>query len=213
MRVSLAAVVKSYAAQHVLDRVDLALGPRSRLGLVGPNGAGQSAVLRLRGDLEEPDAGRVERTPSTLTAGYLPQEHDRRPGETVLDYLARRTGVAAAEAEVRRHGASWSPDEYAAALERYLALGGADLEHRARTVCAELGLPVSLGQETSTLSGGEAARAGLAAILLSRFDLLLLDEPTNDLDFEGLDRLERFVMSSWADLRSSRTTGCSSTAR
>src|SRR5688500_16372751 len=193
MRVSLAAVVKSYAAQHVLDRVDLALGPRSRLGLVGPNGAGQSAVLRLRGDLEEPDAGRVERTPSTLTAGYLPQEHDRRPGETVLDYLARRTGVAAAEAEVRRHGASWSPDEYAAALERYLALGGADLEHRARTVCAELGLPVSLEQETSTLSGGEAARAGLAAILLSRFDLLLLDEPTNDLDFDGLDLLERFL--------------------
>ena len=43
------------------------------------------------------------------------------------------------------------------------------------------------------LSGGEAARAGLAAILLSRFDVLLLDEPTNDLDFDGLDRLERFV--------------------
>ena len=43
------------------------------------------------------------------------------------------------------------------------------------------------------LSGGEAARAALAAILLSRFDVLLLDEPTNDLDFDGLDRLERFV--------------------
>src|SRR5688500_15852859 len=193
MRVSLAAVVKSYGAQLVLDRVDLTLGPRSRLGLVGPNGAGKSTLLRLLGGLEEPDEGRVERTPATLTAGYLPQEHDRRPGETVLEYLARRTGVAAAEAEVRRHGASWSPDEYAAALERYLALGGADLEHRARTVCAELGLPVSLGQETSTLSGGEAARASLAAILLSRYDLLLLDEPTNDLDFDGLERLERFV--------------------
>ena len=64
---------------------------------------------------------------------------------------------------------------------------------RARTVCADLGLPVSLDQETATLSGGEAARAALAAILLSRFDLLLLDEPTNDLDFDGLDRLERFV--------------------
>ena len=193
MRVSLAGVVRSFGARTVLDRVDLTLGPRSRLGLVGPNGAGKSTLLRLAAGLDEPDAGAVERTPATLTVGYLPQEHDRRPGETLLAYLARRTGVADAEAAVERHSADWSPDAYAAALERFLALGGADLEARARTVCAELGLPVSLEQETATLSGGEAARAALAAILLSRFDLLLLDEPTNDLDFEGLDRLERFV--------------------
>jgi ATPase subunit of ABC transporter with duplicated ATPase domains len=43
------------------------------------------------------------------------------------------------------------------------------------------------------MSGGERARAVLAAILLARFDLFLLDEPTNDLDFDGLGRLERFV--------------------
>ncbi len=34
---------------------------------------------------------------------------------------------------------------------------------------------------------------GLAALLLSRFDIVLLDEPTNDLDLDGLDRLEEFV--------------------
>jgi ATPase subunit of ABC transporter with duplicated ATPase domains len=193
MRVSLVGVVKSHGAQLVLDRVDLTLGPRSRLGLVGPNGAGKSTLLRLLAGLEDPDDGRVERTPATLTAGYLPQEHDRRPGETLLAYFARRTGVAAAEAELRTHTAAWSPDAYAAALDRYLALGGGDLEHRARAVCSELGLPVPLARETGTLSGGEVARAALAAILLARFDLLLLDEPTNDLDFDGLELLERFV--------------------
>ena len=46
------------------------------------------------------------------------------------------------------------------------------------------------------LSGGEAARLALAAILLSRYDVLLLDEPTNDLDFDGLERLERFVATT-----------------
>ena len=193
MRVSLTGVVRSFGAHTVLDRVDLTLGPRSRLGLVGPNGAGKSTLLRLAAGLDEPDEGTVERTPASLTVGYLPQEHDRRPGETLLGYLARRTGTAEAEAEVKRHTTDWSPDAYAGALERFLALGGGDLEVRARTVCADLGLPVSLDQETATLSGGEAARAALAAILLSRFDLLLLDEPTNDLDFDGLDRLERFV--------------------
>ena len=38
----------------------------------------------------------------------------------------------------------------------------------------------------TALSGGQAARAGLAALLLARFDVLLLDEPTNDLDLDGL---------------------------
>ena len=193
MPLSLAGVVKSYGAIPVLDRVDLALGPRSRLGLVGRNGAGKSTLLRLLAGLELPDEGRIERTPSSLTVGYLPQEHDRRSAETLLNYLARRTGIGEAQAAVERHTQFWDPDAYNAALERFLALGGGDFERRARTVCAELGLDVSLEQETATLSGGEAARAGLAAIVLSRFDLLLLDEPTNDLDFDGLERLERFL--------------------
>ena len=80
------------------------------------------------------------------------------------------------------------------ALERFLALGGDDLDARIGVVCADLGLAADrLDVEVGVLSGGQAARAALAAILLARFDVLLLDEPTNDLDFAGLDRLERFV--------------------
>jgi ATPase subunit of ABC transporter with duplicated ATPase domains len=78
-------------------------------------------------------------------------------------------------------------------VDEYVALGGADLERRARKVCAQLGIAVPLDAELPTLSGGEAARVSLAGLLLSRYDVLCLDEPTNDLDFDGLDRLERFV--------------------
>jgi ATPase subunit of ABC transporter with duplicated ATPase domains len=198
MQVQLTGVTRHFGARRVLDDVTLTVGEHSRLGLVGPNGIGKSTLLRLLAGHERPDAGTVTCTPAELRAGYLPQEADARPGETLLGYLARRTGVADAERRLEREAAALAADPsagdaYAAALDHFLALGGTDLEPRARVVCAELGLPVALEQETVTLSGGEAARASLAAILLSRFDLLLLDEPTNDLDFDGLDRLERFL--------------------
>jgi ATPase subunit of ABC transporter with duplicated ATPase domains len=198
MRVQLSGVTRHFGAHPVLEDVTFTVGDQSRIGLVGPNGVGKSTLLRILAGLEQPDAGVVLRAPSQLRAGYVPQETDARPGETLLAYLGRRTDVADAERELERLSSALArdPDQadaYAAALERFLALGGGDLEPRARVVCAELGLPVSLEQETVTLSGGEAARAALAAILLSRFDVLLLDEPTNDLDFDGLERLERFL--------------------
>jgi ATPase subunit of ABC transporter with duplicated ATPase domains len=82
---------------------------------------------------------------------------------------------------------------YTDALDTFLARGGGDLEPRAQQVLTELGLDVGLDRPLIGLSGGEAARAALASILLSRFDVLLLDEPTNDLDFTGLARLEAFL--------------------
>jgi len=88
-------------------------------------------------------------------------------------------------------------DVYSAALDRWLASGAADLDERLPVVLAELGLDLggTSADEASmlSLSGGQAARVGLAALLLSRFDIVLLDEPTNDLDLDGLERLEAFV--------------------
>ncbi len=199
MRVQLDNVSASYGASPVLVEVTLGVGPESRLGIVGPNGVGKTTLLQLLAGLREPDAGRVVRMPKTLTAGYLPQEPDAAAGETLGEYLARRTGVSAAEEDLEASAAALATDaaaadRYAAALERLLALGGPDLEPRSRAVCAELELAVGLDRPMVGLSGGERARAALAAILLSRFDVLLLDEPTNDLDFAGLERLERFEL-------------------
>jgi ATPase subunit of ABC transporter with duplicated ATPase domains len=198
MRVQLAGVAKHFGAQKILDQVTLTVGPEARIGLVGPNGVGKSTLLRILAGLEEPDEGSVSRAPENLTAGYLPQERRAREGETLLDALARRTGVSAAERELENAATALARDaraesRYAAALESFLALGGGDFESRARATCSELGLAVDFDRPSSALSGGETARAALASILLSRFDLLLLDEPTNDLDFDGLERLERFL--------------------
>ena len=196
--------VKQLAAGHgaksLFEGLDLVVAPGDRIGLVGPNGAGKSTLLRtLAGDLA-PEEGSLSLSPPTAMVGFLPQETERRVGETVRGYLARRTGVAAAQERYEAATAAFAEgvegieDEYADALDAWLALGGADLDERADQVVAELGLGVDLDQPMTSLSGGQAARAGLASLLLARYDLFLLDEPTNDLDLDGLDRLERFVL-------------------
>jgi len=196
-------LARGLAAAHgdrvLFSGLDLVVAPGDVVGLVGANGAGKSTLLRLLAGLDAPEAGSVALSPATATVGYLPQEPERHPGETIAAFLARRTGVTAAQAalddasDALARGVPGSDDAYAVALERWLALGGADLEDRAEAVTADVGLLVPLDTETSALSGGQAARAGLASLLLSRYDVFLLDEPTNDLDLDGLDRLERFV--------------------
>ena len=188
-----------HGARALFAGLDLIVASGDVIGLVGANGAGKSTLLRLlAGDLE-PEEGSVALTPASATVGHLPQEPERRPGETVAGFIARRTGVSHAEdtmnaaAEALADPAPGADDRYAAALETWLALGGADLEQRAATTVASLGLGVDLEMPMTALSGGQAARAGLAALLLSRYDVLLLDEPTNDLDLDGLERLEQFV--------------------
>jgi ATPase subunit of ABC transporter with duplicated ATPase domains len=199
-----AGISRRHGASDVLRGVDLVVGPRARIGVVGPNGIGKSTLLRILAGTETPDEGAVARAPATLQVGLLPQEPDAAPGETVGEYLARRTGVADAEARMDALAERLAADpgvaqEYSDALEAFLALGGDDHAARAETVVRQVGLPAEgLAQPVDTLSGGNAARVGLAALLLARFDVFLLDEPTNNLDFAGLEVLERFVTGTEA---------------
>jgi ATPase subunit of ABC transporter with duplicated ATPase domains len=193
-------ITKSYGAETILDGASLLVRPGARIAVVGPNGSGKTTLLRLLAGLDEPDEGSLERRPPTLTIGHLAQEVDARPDETLLEYLERRTGVGAAAMQLDALAARLAHEpeavqEHADALERFLSLGADDFHARAREAAARVGLD-HLDRPLGRLSGGEAARAKLAAILLSRFDVLLLDEPTNDLDFDGLELLERFVAST-----------------
>jgi ATPase subunit of ABC transporter with duplicated ATPase domains len=196
-------IARDLAAGHgdrmLFSGLDLVVAPGDVIGLVGANGAGKTTLLRTLAGLVPIEAGTVALSPPTANVGYLPQERDRRPGETVRDFLARRTGVGPAQvamdaaAEAMAVGVAAAYDGYDVALERWLALGGADLEERSAEVAAELGLTAALEHPMTALSGGQAARAGMASLLLSRYDIILLDEPTNDLDLDGLRRLEEFV--------------------
>ena len=188
-----------YAHRTLFSHLNLTVAPGDVVGVVGSNGAGKSTLLRLLAGAAEPLAGSVSTAPADAFIGWLPQEHERVEGETVGGYIARRTGAAAATeameatAEALGSGAKGADDAYAVALDHWLASGAADLEDRIPAVLAELGLEVGAEALMTSLSGGQAARVALAALLLSRFDIVLLDEPTNDLDLAGLARLEEFV--------------------
>jgi ATPase subunit of ABC transporter with duplicated ATPase domains len=190
----------AFGDRELFTGLDLVVAPGDVVGLVGPNGCGKSTLLRILAGLEPPAAGRVHTAPPLAAIGYLAQEPDRVEGEDVHSFLRRRTGVAAADAAMQRaaeelgEGVAGADERYGTALDRWMGLGGADFDERCATVLADLGGRLDPAQPMAGLSGGQAARAGLAVLLLSRFDAYLLDEPTNDLDLDGLDVLEEFVL-------------------
>jgi ATPase subunit of ABC transporter with duplicated ATPase domains len=192
-------IARQLAAGHgdrtLFTDLDLVVAPGDVIGLVGVNGAGKTTLLRTLAGSIPTESGSVSLSPPTANVGYLPQERERRPGESVRDFLGRRTGVTAAQeamdaaALALADSEPGADDRYASALDRWLDLGGADLDER----IAEADLGFALELPMTALSGGQAARAGMASLLLSRYDVYLLDEPTNDLDLDGLARLEAFV--------------------
>jgi ATPase subunit of ABC transporter with duplicated ATPase domains len=201
--VSATLVAKDLSGGHghrvLFEGLDLTVAPGDVIGVVGANGAGKSTLLSLLGGAMTPVAGSVSCAPRDAFVGLLPQEHERVPGETVAQYVARRTGATEATAAMESAAAglgSGEPgvdDTYAVAFDRWMASGAADLDDRIAPVLDDLGLDVGPDALMTSLSGGQAARVALAALLLSRFDVVLLDEPTNDLDLDGLARLEAFV--------------------
>ena len=131
-----------HGARVLFSGLDLVVAPGDVVGLVGANGAGKSTLLRHAGrGVAARGRARSTLSPPTATVGYLPQEPERRPGETVRGVPRpphrRRRGAARDGRRRRGAGRRARPaptTRYAAALERWLALGGADLDERAGEV-------------------------------------------------------------------------------
>ena len=154
--------------QSLFSDLNLAFG-RERTGLVGRNGAGKSTLLKLMLGEIAPSEGVVSRAGRL---GMLRQAVKPPPGARVRDLL----GVAAALDRLARI-------ERGEASDVDLAEADWTLAPRLDETLATVGLPgLDPERPAASLSGGEATRVALGALLIEQPDLMLLDEPTNNLD-------------------------------
>lgn len=193
---------KTYGIKRVLEKVSFSLGEGQKVALVGQNGVGKSTLLKIAAGLETFEKG--ERTvPNRCLLGYLPQETEVLPDETLIGYLRRMAGLEELEVEMKQLGTRLDEAEALAQYELvqadYERLGGYDFERRAKSVLEGLFLShVGLNRPLAELSGGEKRKAALAGVLLRGVDILFLDEPTNNLDLPALLWLENYLRRSKA---------------
>ena len=203
---TVANISKRFGDTTVLDDLSLQLASGDAVGLVGPNGVGKTTLLEIMTGRLAADAGTVT-LGTACTVGYLAQRLVFDDTQTVSEYIdAARGGLAEIAREMRdleMQMAQATARQITRLYAKYDALAdefemrGGYATHEIDEVMAGLGLAaLEQGRQLASLSGGEQARLGLAALLLGQPDLLLLDEPTNHLDFAALEWLEEFL-SRW----------------
>jgi len=199
-------ISKQHGGQILFVEAATAIHRGEKVGLVGPNGAGKSTIFRLITREELPDDGQVSIDRGT-TIGHFSQDVGELAGRPVVDEVMDGAGaVSEVAAELKQLEEAMSDptrddidrlvERFGEVQSRFEALGGYELEARAREVLAGLGFSQEMMDgDVGRLSGGWKMRVALARILLMRPSAMLLDEPSNHLDIESLIWLENFLQT------------------
>ena len=207
---SISNIAVHFGQRTLFENLDLFIGLRERVGLVGRNGAGKSTLLKIIAGVNPPSSGSVT-MPKGSKVGYLPQEMEHNEKATILEEassafvevqdLEGRLEEITKELGERTDYESTAYgrliEELTTTNERIDLLGGASQEEQVQRILQGLGfMPEDMSRTMSEFSGGWKMRVELAKLLLASPELLLLDEPTNHLDLESIEWLEGFLLQS-----------------
>jgi len=192
---------KAHGDKVILDDVTLAFLPGAKIGVVGPNGAGNSSVLKIMAGLDTPSNGEARLSPE-YTVGILMQEPPLDESLTVLGNVELAVKETKAKldrfneisAEMANPDADFDTllEEMGKLQEQIDHLDAWDLDNQLEQAMDALRCPPG-DMPVTNLSGGERRRVALCKLLLEKPDLLLLDEPTNHLDAESVLWLEQHL--------------------
>jgi putative ABC transport system ATP-binding protein len=157
-----------------LRGVDMALDAGAFVALRGPSGSGKSTLLACLAGLDEPDGGTVKLMGERMT---------RRPEAERARLRARHLGMLMQSGNLFEHLTVRS------SIRLQMTISGRGDPAEIDGLLDSLGLD-GLGEaKPAQLSGGEAARAGLAVALAATPPILLCDEPTAEVDAETEHRV------------------------
>ncbi|MFJ9241767.1 ABC transporter ATP-binding protein [Streptomyces sp. NPDC101776] len=176
-------LTKKYGSTTALAGVDVAVGARDSLAIMGPSGSGKSTLLHTLAGIIRPDGGEV----------LLQGERIDDLGENRLSALRRkRFGFVFQSGQLLPE----LPAEENVALPLMLeGLPRAQAVERARRWFAPLGLDGLERRRPGQLSGGQAQRVAIARALAVAPDVVFADEPTGALDQATSTEVVRLLTS------------------
>lgn len=193
----------NFGTQDVLEKINIQINKQEKIGIVGPNGQGKSTLFNLINNEIEPTEGSVM-VPKNIKSSYMHQNVELiYKEETILEYTQKiNDEIESIQSKINTITNSLQNlpnnkkqiDELSILNERYLVLGGYDLEHLAKSALSGLGFKESdLNESFKNFSGGWKMRGELARLLISNPELLLLDEPSNYLDLPAIEWLKKYL--------------------
>lgn len=174
---------KHYGSLHVLKDVNLSIGEKEIVTILGPSGAGKTTLLQIAGTLDTPDSGRI------LYDGEAVQ------GLSDKKLSAFRNSHIGFIFQFHQLLSEFSARENVALPAMIGGMSRAKALRRADELLDLLGLADRRQHKPAQLSGGERQRTAVARALVNNPRVVFADEPTGSLDSRNRDEIQELFSS------------------
>ena len=189
---SLKNLTKSYGEQEVLKGVNLELGAKEMVAIMGKSGVGKSTLLGIMAGLIRPDAGQI---------AFNGREIGSLSEDELADFRMQHVGIVFQDFRLIP-SLSMADNILIAAFPRK-DISKKEKLHRMENIAERVGLLQMLEKKTGLMSGGEKQRVAIARSLINKPSFVLADEPTGNLDDQTSESILELFATLHAELDTS----------